>query len=129
MAERKLLLVDDEENILASLARLLRRDGYEIFRASSGMAGLEILGQHDISVIISDQRMPEMTGVEFLHKSKELDPKKVGIIFGGYTDQNLVTDAIKHGAVYKFLTKPWDDKLLRENIREAFQNFRLRREN
>lgn len=129
MTERSLLLVDDEENILSALTRLLRRDGYRIFRATSGMAGLELLGQHDVGVIVSDQRMPELTGVEFLSKVKDLYPDTVRIILSGYTDLNSVTDAINQGAVYKFLTKPWDDGLLRKNIDEAFQHYELKREN
>lgn len=129
MTERSLLLVDDEENILSALTRLLRREGYQIFRATSGMAGLELLSQHDIGVIVSDQRMPELTGVEFLSKVKELYPGTVRIVLSGYTDLNSVTDAINQGAVYKFLTKPWDDDLLRKNISEAFQHFELRKEN
>jgi CheY-like chemotaxis protein len=70
--ERILLLVDDEENITASLVRLLRRDGYTILRANSGQDGLDLLTRHKVGVIISDQRMPGMTGTEFLGKVKEL---------------------------------------------------------
>lgn len=129
MSERSLLMVDDEENILSSLSRLFRREGYQLYRATSGADGLELLSQHRISVVISDQRMPEMTGVEFLSKVKQLYPETVRIVLSGYTDLNSVTDAINEGAVYKFLTKPWDDDLLRENVREAFRNFELRNEN
>ena len=129
MAERSLLLVDDEENILSALTRLLRREGYNILRATSGTAGLELLRGQEVAVIISDQRMPEMTGVEFLSKVKELYPNTVRIVLSGYTDLNSVTDAINQGAVYKFLTKPWDDALLLKNIREAFQHFELRKDN
>ena len=72
--ERTLLLVDDEEDVIASLERLLRYDGYNILHASSGRQGLEILAKHNIGVVISDQRMPEMSGVEFLAQVKELYP-------------------------------------------------------
>jgi len=129
MPERSLLLVDDEENIISALTRLLRREGYTIYRATSGATGLNLLSQHEVGVIISDQRMPEMTGVEFLSKVKELYPNTVRIVLSGYTDLNSVTDAINQGAVYKFLTKPWDDDLLRKNIHEAFQHFELRKDN
>jgi response regulator RpfG family c-di-GMP phosphodiesterase len=129
MSERSLLLVDDEENILSALTRLLRREGYNIFRANSGASGLDLLQQNDVAVIISDQRMPEMTGVEFLSKVKEIRPDSVRIVLSGYTDLNVVTDAINRGAVYKFFTKPWDDELLRKNVREAFQYYELRVEN
>jgi len=129
MSERTLLLVDDEENIMSALTRLLRRDGYKIYRANGGKAGLELLQQHEIGVIISDQRMPEMTGVEFLSEVKELYPNTVRMVLSGYTDLNSVTDAINQGAVYKFLTKPWDDELLRKNVTEAFEHFELKMDN
>ena len=108
--ERTLLLVDDEENITSALVRLLRRDGYNILRANSGEAGLALLAQNEVGVIISDQRMPEMSGVEFLSKVRERYPDTVRIVLSGYTELNSVTDAINRGAVYKFLTKPWEDE-------------------
>jgi len=128
-SERTLLLVDDESNIVASLARLLRRDGYRILRANSGKEGLEILEQEKVGVILSDQRMPEMTGVEFLSQVRERHPETVRLVLSGYTDLNSITDAINRGAVYKFLTKPWDDDLLRTNIAEAFEYFEMKQEN
>ncbi len=129
MMERTLLLVDDEENIVSALVRLLRRDGYNILRARSGREGLEMLAQHEVGVIISDQRMPEMTGVEFLSKVKELYPDTVRIVLSGYTELNSVTDAINRGAIYKFLTKPWEDDLLRANVEEAFHRHEMKLEN
>jgi len=127
--ERTLLLVDDEENILTSLNRLLRRDGYQILRANSARAGLELLAENKVGVILSDQRMPEMSGVEFLRKAKQLYPDTVRIVLSGYTELKSVTDAINEGSVYKFLTKPWEDNLLREHIREAFERYEMAHEN
>lgn len=127
--ERTLLLVDDEENIVSALVRVLRYDGYRILKASSGMQGLQLLAQNEVGVIISDQRMPGMTGVEFLSKVKELYPDTMRIVLSGYTELNSVTDAINHGAVYKFLTKPWADDLLRANVADAFQHYEMRAEN
>ncbi|MBI3480464.1 MAG: response regulator [Nitrosomonadales bacterium] len=127
--EKTLLLVDDEENITSALVRLLRRDGYNILRANSGTEGLALLAQHQVGVIISDQRMPGMTGTEFLSKVKELYPDTVRIVLSGYTELNSVTDAINRGAVYKFLTKPWEDDLLRANVEEAFQRYAMKIEN
>lgn len=127
--ERTLLLVDDEENITSALVRLLRRDGYRILRANSGKEGLELLAQNEVGVIVSDQRMPEMTGVEFLSKAKELYPDTVRIVLSGYTELNSVTEAINRGAVYKFLTKPWEDELLRANVEEAFSRYEMKMEN
>lgn len=127
--ERTLLLVDDEEGITASLYRLLRRDGYTILRANGGQDGLDLLAQHEVGVIVSDQRMPGMTGVEFLSKVKEMYPDTVRIVLSGYTELNSVTDAINRGAIYKFLTKPWEDDLLRANIEEAFHRYEMKMEN
>jgi CheY-like chemotaxis protein len=126
---RTLLLVDDEENILASLRRLLRRDGYRILSAGGGEAGLELLAQNEVDVILSDQRMPGMMGVEFLRRVKTLYPQTVRMVLSGYTELQSVTDAINEGAIYKFLTKPWDDELLRANIEEAFRYKELADEN
>lgn len=126
--ERTLLLVDDEENILRSLMRVLRRDGYTILTAGGGPEALELLEQHPVGVIVSDQRMPVMTGSEFLEHAKEKRPETIRIMLSGYTDLQSVTDAINRGSIYKFLTKPWEDELLRENIRKAFEHYDLRAE-
>jgi len=127
--ERTILLVDDEEHVSASLARLLRRDGYTILRANSGQAGLALLENNQVGVIISDQRMPGMTGTEFLTKVRERFPDTVRVVLSGYTELNSVTDAINRGAVYKFLTKPWENDLLRANVEEAFQRYEMKLEN
>ena len=127
--QRTLLLVDDEANIATSLKRLLRSDGYHILTASSGKEGLELLATNHVCVIISDQRMPEMTGVEFLSRVKTLYPDTVRMVLSGYTELKSVTDAINEGAIYKFLTKPWEDEQLRENVLEAFQHYELKQEN
>jgi response regulator RpfG family c-di-GMP phosphodiesterase len=121
--------VDDEENILSSLRRLLRRDGYTILTATGGLAALELLATHPVDVIISDQRMPGMTGVEFLRKAKDMHPDSVRLMLSGYSDLQSVTDAINEGAIYKFLSKPWDDAMLRANIEEAFRRKLLADEN
>ena len=122
-AARKILLVDDEPSILASMRRLLRREGYEILTAQSAREGFELLARHEVQVILSDQRMPEMSGTEFLSRARELYPETIRIVLSGYTDLESISDAINRGAIYKFLTKPWDDDLLRNNIREAFRHY------
>ena len=127
--QRTLLLVDDEENILASLRRLLRRDGYRILTATSAAEGLLQLAAHEVDVIVSDQRMPQMTGVEFLRRAKALYPDTVRIVLSGYTELESITAAINEGAIYKFLTKPWEDQLLRANIDEAFRQKAMADEN
>ncbi len=126
--ERTLLLVDDEENIMDALVRLLRRDDYKILKGNSGKDALALLAQHEVGVIIADQRMPEMTGVEFLSQVKELYPDTVRIVLSGYADINMVTDAINRGAIYKFLTKPWNDEQLSSSVLEAFVVYELLQE-
>ncbi len=123
--ERTLLLVDDEENITSAMLRLLRVDGYKILCANSGRAGLELLTQHEVGVIVSDQRMPEMTGVEFFIQVKALYPKTIRMMLSGYADLDAVTDAINRGSVYKFLNKPWDDASLSASVQEAFRRYEL----
>jgi diguanylate cyclase (GGDEF)-like protein/PAS domain S-box-containing protein len=121
---RTLLLVDDEQSILSALTRILRRDGYRILTATTGREGLELLALNSVQVIISDQRMQGMSGTEFLNTVRQLYPDTVRIILSGYTDLEVVTDSVNRGAVFKFLTKPWDDKLLREQVRDAFRRYR-----
>jgi YesN/AraC family two-component response regulator len=97
--------------------------------ANSAEEGLNLLVDNKVGVIISDQRMPQMTGVDFLRKVKMLYPKTLRLVLSGYTELESVTSAINEGAIYKFLTKPWDDKLLRDNIREAFEYYEMEQEN
>ncbi|WP_106477943.1 EAL domain-containing protein [Phytohalomonas tamaricis] len=123
-----ILLLDDEENILRALARVLRREGYRILTASSAQEAFELLAKNDVQVILSDQRMPEMNGTVFFSRVKDLYPNTIRIILSGYTDLKSVTDAINQGSIYKFLTKPWDDEQLRANIRQAFQHFNMAKE-
>ncbi|HEV7800045.1 MAG TPA: EAL domain-containing protein, partial [Burkholderiales bacterium] len=123
--ERTLLLLDDEDNVLSALKRLLRQDNYRVFTANNAKAGFEILANHKVGVILSDQRMPDVTGVDFLRRVKELYPASVRMVLSGYTDLASVTEAINQGAIYRFLTKPWDDSLLRAHIAEAFRRYAM----
>jgi diguanylate cyclase (GGDEF)-like protein/PAS domain S-box-containing protein len=116
-----LLLVDDEANVLNSLKRLFRREGYQVLTAESPSVGLELLATNTVHVVLCDQRMPEMTGSEFLARVRQLYPDTVRIVLTGYADVESVTKAVNQGAIFKFLTKPWDDDLLRDQIREAFR--------
>jgi len=115
-----LLLLDDEENILKALTRIFRRDGYRILSTTSIKEAFSLLATNDVQVIVSDQRMPEMSGTEFFSQVKAIYPNTVRIVLSGYTDLKSVTDAINEGAIYKFLTKPWDDQQIREQIQQAF---------
>ncbi|MCE9661909.1 EAL domain-containing protein [Halomonas sp. M5N1S17] len=120
-SSQTLLLLDDEPNILRSLTRALRRDGYHILATDSAQQAFELLATQEVHVVISDQRMPEMSGTEFLKRVKELHPQAIQIVLSGYTDLKTVTAAINEGAIYKFLTKPWDDDELRLVVQQAFR--------
>ncbi|AYH43271.1 EAL domain-containing protein [Azoarcus sp. DN11] len=120
---RTLLLVDDEPNILSSIRRLLRGEGYRVLTAGSAREALEILAGEPVQVILSDQRMPEMNGTEFLGRVKVLHPSTVRIVLSGYTELESIMQAVNTGALYKFLTKPWDDNALREHVRDAFSYY------
>ena len=123
---RTVLVVDDEPGIRTALTRMLRSDGYRVLTAAGGDEGLHVLSLNAVQVIISDQRMPGMSGTEFLGKVKDLYPETMRIILSGYTELDVVTDSVNRGAVFRFLTKPWDDDLLREQVRDAFQRYRPR---
>lgn len=124
IAPQTLLFVDDEENILHSLKRLLRKEPYQILCCRSAAEAFELLALHQVQVIISDQRMPEMNGTEFLSRVKEMYPDTIRLVLSGYTDLRSVTDAINHGAIYKFLTKPWQDDALKAEVAAAFRRYR-----
>ncbi len=126
---RTVLLVDDEENILSALKRLLRRDGYHIITATSAEQGLQRLAEAEVDVIVSDQRMPGMNGVEFLRRAKELVPDTVRMVLSGYTELQSIIDAVNEGAIYRFLTKPWDDQHLRAHVAEAMRQKEMADEN
>jgi diguanylate cyclase (GGDEF)-like protein/PAS domain S-box-containing protein len=127
--KRTLLLVDDEENIVSSLKRLFRREGYHIVTACSAAEGLQRLTESSVDVIVSDQRMPGMTGVEFLRRAKDLYPDTVRMVLSGFTELQSIIDAVNEGAIYKFLTKPWDDERLRAHVAEAFLHKEMADEN
>ncbi len=126
----KILFVDDEENILRSLQRLFMDEELEVFTASSGAKGLEILAREtEVGVIVSDQRMPEMTGVDFLEKSKAISPQSIRILLTGYADVNAAIDAINRGSTFRYLNKPWNDDELVQTVKSALHMYRLLTEN
>ncbi|MEG3158316.1 EAL domain-containing protein [Lysobacter zhanggongensis] len=124
--ERTLLLLDDEENVLRSLVRLFRRDGYTILTANSVRQAFDLLASNTVQVIVSDQRMPDMSGTEFLGRVRDLHPDTIRMVLSGYTDVTTITEAINRGAIYRFLTKPWNDEELREHIHAAFRAYERR---
>lgn len=126
----KVLCVDDEVNILKALQRLFMDEEFEVLTASSGLAGVELLRDNDnIAVILSDQRMPEMSGVEFLEFAKEISPDAIRIVLTGYADIHAAVDAINRGGAYRYLAKPWDDKELLLTVQQAINFYKLKEEN
>lgn len=121
----RLLLVDDEPNILTSLRRLLRGEGYEIRTAEGGQIGLELLEQEPADVIISDMRMPGMTGAEFFKQVRERWPDTVRVLLTGFADMSSAVSAINEGGIYSYLDKPWDDAHLLQVVRAALAHKRL----
>jgi DNA-binding NtrC family response regulator len=118
-----LLYVDDEVNLQAAVRRALRQRGYQVLCASDAAAAFEILARTEVGVILCDQRMAGMSGTQFLGRVKTMYPDVVRMVLSGYTDLQSVTDAVNHGAIFKFLTKPWVDEELHEALREAFAQY------
>jgi len=124
-----ILFVDDEPSILSALKRLFRPEGYSIFTAESGMAGLETMRTHSVDVVISDMRMPEMDGAAFLEKVRNEFPNTVRILLTGYADINSTVSAINKGEIHKYISKPIDDQTMLLAVREAAYRANLQAEN
>ncbi len=120
-----ILCVDDEKQILSALKRLLRRERFDLFTATSGEEGLEIMASQNIHLVISDHRMPEMSGISFLAKVREAFPDAIRILLTGYTEIDSIKASINEGHVYKFLLKPWNDDNLKQEIRKALERYDL----
>ncbi|MGB8510613.1 MAG: HD domain-containing phosphohydrolase, partial [Pyrinomonadaceae bacterium] len=122
----KILLVDDEPANLRLLERLFRRD-YQVLTASSGEAALQLLSQHDVALLMTDQRMPGMTGIELLKQTSLMRPHTVRIILTGYTEVGALVEAINCGQVYKYVTKPWNNDELRLTVERAIEHYETNR--
>lgn len=127
--QHTVLCVDDEQNISHSLKRLLRKEAYRLLTASSGAEGLKLLEENDVHLVISDQRMPEMSGTEFLSIVKERYPHAIRIVLTGYTEVDAITESINKGHVYKFFLKPWNDQSLKLEIKQALDQYDLIQDN
>lgn len=122
------LYIDDEINNLTSFKATFRRN-FNITTTESAEEALKILERENIHVILSDQRMPKITGIEFFESIQEIFPNPIRILMTGYTDINAVIDAINRGQVYKYLTKPWVEDDVKIFVEKAFEVYRLRKEN
>jgi response regulator RpfG family c-di-GMP phosphodiesterase len=122
-----LLCVDDEPNILSALRRLFRAKGYKVLTAESGAAGLALLAQEPVDLVISDMRMPEMDGAQFLEQVRSEWPQVVRLLLTGYSDIGSVMAAINRGEIYRYITKPWDDNDILLLVRHALERRALER--
>lgn len=127
-ASATLLCVDDEPNILSSLRRLFRSQGYRILTATSGAQGLAMLEQEAVDLVISDMRMPEMDGARFLAAVRQRWPDTLRLLLTGYSDIHSIQDAINSGEIYRYITKPWDDDDMLLIVRHAFERRQLESE-
>jgi len=116
--QAQLLFVDDEPLMLQSLS-LLFSDAYIVHTAQSGAQGLEILKRHTIDVIVSDQRMPQMSGIDFLRCAKEISPNSIRILMTGYADLQAIVDSVNVGEIFRYVYKPWNAEKLKETVRFA----------
>ena len=117
-SKRPILVVDDEPDILQSLKGLLRRD-FDVHIANSGAEAIQVLQEFPVHVVMTDQRMPQMTGVEFLTRVKTDHPGAIRVIFTGYADVQAVIDAVNQGNVFRYVAKPWNPDELIEALHEA----------
>ena len=125
MEKSKLLLVDDEPNLTSALVRSLDRTQFQIFTADSAQQGLMILAGNDIDVVVSDERMPGMTGSQFLSEVRKQWPNTIRMILSGQADLEAAVRAINEGEVYRFLLKPCHPKELQLTILQGLQHKKL----
>lgn len=128
-ADDRIMMVDDEASVLKALGRVLRETGAELLRFTEAEEALKHLQKQKVSVIISDQRMPGMTGVEFLRASRRTNPDTIRILLTGYADIDAVVSAVNDGDIKYYLNKPWDNALLLSRVRESLEYYRMKREN
>jgi putative nucleotidyltransferase with HDIG domain len=126
VAEHTVLFVDDEVNILKAVQRLLRHESWRVLTASRGSEALELLERSPAQVVVSDQRMPEMSGVDLLAAVRTRHPDLVRMMLTGYTEMNVAVEAINRGEIYRLITKPWNDDELKATLRQAFDHYDLK---
>jgi len=129
--KHSILIVDDEESILNSFQRILADEDYEVHAVNNGSEGLNKLrtAQKPYSVIVSDQRMPEMSGVQFFAQAKDIFPDAVRILLTGYADSNAIIDAINKGGVHLYFTKPWREEEILLHIKQSLSKVEILAEN
>jgi two-component system, probable response regulator PhcQ len=129
MEQATIMLVDDEEFVISSIKRSLRKEEYKIIGFTDAGRALEALKSLEVDVIISDQRMPGLSGMEFLIQTRKLYPNTIRILLTGHSDIEVAISAINEGKLYRFLTKPWDDAELKVTILNSLKLRRILVEN
>ncbi|MFZ0392171.1 MAG: sigma-54 dependent transcriptional regulator [Calditrichia bacterium] len=124
----RILVLDDEKPVLNAIFRTLRRD-YEVVLSSDGQSALQVLKDQPVSVILADQRMPGITGVEFFQQARTIQPNTVRILITGYTDIDATIEAVNKAKIYYYISKPWEPEELRLIVQRAVENHHLVREN
>ncbi|MBD3318222.1 MAG: response regulator [Chitinivibrionales bacterium] len=117
--EKAILFVDDEANVLTAVERVFLDEPYEILTAAGAKEGVKLLHEHQVSVIVSDMRMPEINGVEFLRRAARINPDSTRIVLSGFAELDDIKDAVNEGGIWRFITKPWNDYELRVTVRNA----------
>ena len=125
---QKVLCVDDEKNILASLVRLFRKSPFDVLTANSGLEALDVLSRERIDLVISDMRMPHMDGAELLARVAERWPQTIRILLTGYSDMEATVTAINKGKIYRYLSKPWDETDLKMTVQRGLESVQLEQE-
>jgi putative nucleotidyltransferase with HDIG domain len=126
--QHTVLFVDDEVNILKALQRLLRNEPMTVLTASRPQEAMDLLERTPAQVVVSDQRMPDMSGVDLLAGIRERHPDMVRMMLTGYTEMNIAVEAINRGEIYRLITKPWNDDELKATLRQAFDHYDLKGE-
>jgi DNA-binding NtrC family response regulator len=129
MTTYRILLVDDEQNILSALCRTLMDEPYELVTATSAEEGLNVLSKERIHVVVSDERMPGMDGAAFLNYVRSRYPETIRMMLTGHASIEATMRAVNNGEIYRFFTKPWDDNMLQLAIRSAVEKYELEDEN
>ena len=128
MHAHTVLFVDDEINILKAIQRLLRNEPMRVLTASRPQEAIDLLETTEAQVVVSDQRMPEMSGVDLLSMVRDRHSDVVRMMLTGYTEMNIAVEAINRGEIYRLITKPWNDDELKATLRQAFDHYDLKRE-
>jgi response regulator RpfG family c-di-GMP phosphodiesterase len=123
------LFVDDEKEILSSIRRQFRKESFDIITCNSGKEALSLLEENEIQVIVSDERMPVMSGLELMKEVKKLYPETIRVILSGYVDSETIIDAINKGEIFRFVSKPWKYADITNIIKEALNKWSIEKKN